>query len=75
MLSRIRLTMGMYLFQKGLIRRIVELERLGEEWSIFLQKKCLVDKKDYLKIKQLAIGLSKKGIYLVCKNNNNIYWH
>ncbi len=41
-------------------------------------KKCLVDKKDYLKIKQLAIGLSKKdkkGIYLVCKNNNNIYWH
>ncbi|PEZ77202.1 hypothetical protein CN380_19350 [Bacillus sp. AFS017274] len=61
MLSRIRLTMGMYLFQKGLIRRIVELERLGEEWSIFLQKKCLVDKKDYLKIKQLAIGLLKKG--------------
>ncbi len=61
MLSRIRLTMGMYLFQKGLIRRIVELERLGEEWIIFLQKKCLVDKKDYIKIKQLAIGLSKKG--------------
>ncbi|WP_179891118.1 hypothetical protein [Bacillus sp. AFS017274] len=55
------MTMGMYLFQKGLIRRIVELERLGEEWSIFLQKKCLVDKKDYLKIKQLAIGLLKKG--------------
>ncbi|WP_220126983.1 hypothetical protein [Bacillus sp. B4EP4a] len=55
------MTMGMYLFQKGLIRRIVELERLGEEWIIFLQKKCLVDKKDYIKIKQLAIGLSKKG--------------
>ncbi|MDP1418140.1 hypothetical protein Q8G35_06930 [Peribacillus simplex] len=38
----------------------------------------IVDKTDYLKIKQLAICLSKKdkkGVYLVCKNNDNIYWH
>ena len=57
---------------------ITTSEYLGQRGYRNSPDLSLVDKTDYLKIKQLAISLSKKdkkGIYLVCKNNDNIYWH
>ncbi|WP_160726137.1 hypothetical protein [Bacillus sp. USDA818B3_A] len=53
-------------------------EYLGERGYQNAPDLSLLDKSDYSKIKQWAICLSKgdkKGIYLVCKNNANIYWH